>query len=156
MLPTVYTSFKSPEQWLLKFEVKMGVALSLMESCVQGRKAKKTSFSFCGRTFHFPRSQRRRTDVCRAKRGQTVLLNGDQGKGKVLPRKEKRPRLYFPSPGTHNWHHRGTHFLSLWRLFNHKSNYIQTPLAWMLFMDGPHFIYRCPLLQSIAGCSGFF
>ena len=67
-------------------------------------------------------------------------------KGKSSPEERKASEFVISVPRTHNWHHRGTHFLSLWRLFNHKSNYIQIPLAWMLFMDGPHFIYRCPLL----------
>ena len=56
-----------------------------------------------------------------AERSQTVLLTGDRGKGKFSRGKKKRLRLYFPSPGTHHWHHGGYIFFLIWSLFNHKS-----------------------------------
>ena len=56
-----------------------------------------------------------------AQRSQTVLLTGDRGKGKFSQGKKKRLRLYFPSPGTHHWHHGGYIFFLIWSLFNHKS-----------------------------------
>ena len=60
-------------------------------------------------------------------------------KGKSSPEERKASEFVISVPRTHNWHHWGTHFLSLWRLFNHKSNYLWISLAWPSFMDAPFY-----------------
>ena len=104
---------------------------------VAENKQGRTFFSEIG--LSFPRSQGGRTVVCRAKRGQTVLLTEDQGKESPIKEKNVRPSLYF-----RYWPYfclRTDTFFCLYGVCPTISPNLWIPLAWMLFMNAPS-IYR--------------
>ena len=73
-----------------------------MEKSFQGRKTKEDEL-------FFPRENFSLSAIRQLSAERSEARQSDQGKGKVLPRKEKRPRLYFPSQETVSI--RGIHFL---------------------------------------------
>ena len=84
-----------------------------MESSFQGRKAKEDKL-------FFPRENFSLSAIRQLSAERSEARQSDQGKGKVLPRKEKSPRLYFPSQDT-SFINGGPIFFPILDLFNHKS-----------------------------------
>ena len=83
---------------------------------------KRTNFSFRGRTSLSAIVEKK--DRCLPSEARLDSPSERRSrKGKSSPEERKASEFVISVPRTHNWHHRGTHFLSLWRLFNHKSTY---------------------------------
>ena len=84
-----------------------------MEKSFQGRNTKEDEL-------FFPREKFSLSAIRQLSAERSEARQSDQGKGKVLPRKEKRPRLYFPSQDT-IFINGGHIFFPILDLFNHKS-----------------------------------
>ena len=77
-----------------------------MEKSFQGRKTKEDEL-------FFPRENFSLSAIRQLSAERSEARQSDQGKGKVLPRKEKFVRDCTFLPWIHDCHHWGTHFFAL-------------------------------------------